>query len=233
MAKKPLKKPTKGKASIGLSPFAKLGETHKPKSATSKLGYLVIVLLIAPFFVPSFVLLGIALTPSIVALFIDKSPNRYAGITILGCNLAGTMPILLDLWLENDNTVNGALAEVFEVFHMILILGAAGLGWVIYGVAPSVVAILMRLSSARHTSTMSAKQRALVIDWGEEVMIPDDVPPPEAVPGQPPVPTPHSAQPPQMSLAMPSLDHDHSTVMAPEPAPEPMEAAEPMADAAQ
>jgi len=227
MAKKPQHKGRKKYDPVGSTAFAKLAETHNPKSTGNKIGYLFIFLFVAPFFIPSLVLLVIALSPSMVALFIDRSNNRYAGITILGCNLAGTMPSLVDLWLGNNNTLNGALDEVLQVFHLIVILGSAGVGWLMYGAAPSVVAVLMRLSSARHVAMLSSKQRALIIDWGEEVMFADAVveDTPANANGAPPAGG-------TASLAMPTGQPE--PMAAPPPPPPPaLEAEMPVADAAQ
>ncbi len=212
MAKKPTATAKSRRKAAPPSSFGKM-TNHNFSAPRNKAGYLVIFLFLAPFFVPTLILLGIALIPAWVALFLDRTKNRYGGVTILGCTLAGTMPSLLALWAGPENTITGAFGVILNVFHLMVILGSAAVGWAIYSFAPPVVAVVMRFSTSRHLAALESKQRALVIDWGEDVMQGDAPPPPDPLPGTAPPPPATAAAPPP-SLAMPELEEiDNKPVM--------------------
>lgn len=159
MAKKPAAVAAKGGKGA-----AKGGKKRGGKS----IGYLIIGVLLVMFFMPTAIFLAVALLPSFVALVVDRNPRRYGGFTVGGLNLAGSAPYLMQLW-SGSNTIDGALAQISQVFHLVVIYGAAAMGWMLYGATPSVVATFLTLTAGRRLAVLVAKQKSLIEDWGMEV----------------------------------------------------------------
>ena len=128
-------------------------------------------MLVAPLvviFMPTVLLLAIALLPTFVAVVVDKGPKRYGGITVGGLNFSGTVPYIFDLW-SRDHSVEHALRILSDVVALMMIFGSAAVGWLLYMTAPVVVVGFLSATATRRLAQMKDKQKQLIEDWGPEV----------------------------------------------------------------
>lgn len=117
---------------------------------------------------PTALMLFIALLPAICAFAIDRSPGRYATISVGMLNLAGTWPFLLKLWTSGHTVVN-AMTLILDPFAWLVIYSAAALGWLLYFSFPSCVSLCMSVFSGHRISQLRQNQKKLIEEWGPEV----------------------------------------------------------------
>ncbi|SDG84565.1 hypothetical protein [Roseospirillum parvum] len=147
----------------------------KPAAGKSKggglgmrLAFVLIIAVMFLFFMPTVVLLAFAMLPTMVAVVVDRSPDKLSAFTIGGFNFAGVAPYLLDLWFGEHN-VTVALDTLSDLVALIVIYGASALGWVLHFSAPAVVGTYMALTSTQRLARFKAEQKQLVELWGPEV----------------------------------------------------------------
>ncbi|GEO81401.1 hypothetical protein [Pararhodospirillum oryzae] len=118
--------------------------------------------------IPTVVLLGVAMLPTGVAFIVDRSLARMGWLCVGGINLAGTIPFLAQLWTEG-HTVPHAVSLITDVFTIMVIYGAAALGWLLYMSVPQILGGFMAMTASRRIVALKAEQEKLVEDWGAEV----------------------------------------------------------------
>jgi|GEM_PF-2334313 len=119
-------------------------------------------------FLPTVLLITVAMLPTAVALVVDRSSSRSGWLCVGGMNFAGLAPSLFELWFEG-HTLEHAFGIMGNVFNFLTIFGAAALGWVIFQTMPQIVAGFMQMTSERRITNLKAQQQQLVEDWGPEV----------------------------------------------------------------
>ncbi|MDK9720095.1 MAG: acyl-CoA synthetase [Rhodospirillales bacterium] len=125
------------------------------------------------FFLPTWTFLFLAMLPTVVAFVVDRTPYRYAWVSVAGLNFAGVAPYLMKLWFE-AHTMNNAFKILGNPFDLIVMYGAAGLGWVLHMSLPPVVGAWLDVTSQRRLGQLRDTQRRLLSEWGEEVARADD-----------------------------------------------------------
>lgn len=136
-------------------------------------GMLVMGVPLVILFLPTVVLLCFAMLPTAVAYLVERNNYRYGFICVGGFNFAGVAPYLLNMWFERHD-ITMALDTLSDVFALMLIYGAAGFGWMLYAVTPSLVGSFLSLTSSRRIANLRADQRKLIAEWGPEVMESED-----------------------------------------------------------
>lgn len=117
---------------------------------------------------PSAILLVIGLTPTLVALLIDREPEKYAAATVGSLNFCGVMPALITLW-QTGHTLGNALSLLGKPFLLLPMFALAALGWLIYFAVPPVVMFVMTLQARRELKRLRDRQEKLIEDWGDAV----------------------------------------------------------------
>jgi hypothetical protein len=153
--------------------MAKGQETARTnKEATLGIGAkLVLILLVALmglFIIPTVILFCIAMLPTVVATITDRSMSRMSWLCVGGLNFAGTVPFIGDLWAQGGH-MEIAMSMVTNVFTIMLIYGAAAIGWLLYISVPQLLGAFMALTANHRIASMKAQQEKLVEDWGPEV----------------------------------------------------------------
>ena len=114
----------------------------------------------------SMVLVFFAMLPTVVALIIDRTPQRYATFCVGGMNFCGTFPSLMELW-RGDHTVAGAIDILTNVFSLFVMYGAASFGWMVYMGIPPVIGAFLTIFAQRRIQRLRSMQRELIAEWGE------------------------------------------------------------------
>jgi hypothetical protein len=165
---------------------------------------------------PTVLLIFFGLMPSIVALVIDRTEGRYATFCVLGMNLSGLFPFLMDIWFQVHST-DMAIRIMTDVFSLLIIYGSAAFGCMLYMALPPVITTFLSAMSQRRVEALREKQAQIIEEWGESVTAVVDSqqdpglpapeaaaqpvaaaappPPPAPAPPPPPTPTPTPAQP--------------------------------------
>jgi len=136
--------------------------------ATAKIGVVLMFAVGLFLFLPTVLLITVAMLPTGVALVVDRSSSRTGWLCVGGLNFAGLVPGLMELWFDG-HTLEHAVRIMSDVLNMMLILGAAGIGWILFMTTPQIIATIMQLTSDRRIAKLKAQQQQLVEDWGPEV----------------------------------------------------------------
>ncbi len=116
----------------------------------------------------SLVLCVFGLLPTIVAVLIDRSPQRFAFFSVFAMNFAGIFPYLLDLWM-GSNSMSVAIDSLTDVFSLFTMYGAAAAGWILFAVTPPIVSTVMTFIAQRRVSILRTRQKKLLEEWGDAV----------------------------------------------------------------
>ncbi len=120
------------------------------------------------FALPTVVVLVFGMLPTFVAFVVDQQKERYATFCVASMNVCGVFPSLLDLWLT-DHSLGAAVTVLTDVFALVIILGAAAFGWVIYSAVPPVISSFLSVVAQRRIVTLRGEQRKLINEWGDGV----------------------------------------------------------------
>lgn len=134
-------------------------------------GGLTLILLIIPaalIVLPTTILFGIGMIPTIVAYVVDRDPDKSAPITVGGLNFCGCMPFAIDLW-KHQHTI-GAAAKVFaDPLAWLVMYSAAAVGWGLYYGIPPLVAGMEVTRAEKRVEVLKQKKVSLVQEWGPDV----------------------------------------------------------------
>ncbi len=130
---------------------------------------LIIFSLLIVIAMPTVMIVGFGMLPSIVAYVIDNTEEKYGTFCVGGLNFCGVFPYLLEIW-GGDHSVDVATRMLTDIFTLAVMYGAAGMGWAIYLSLPPVVSSFIQVLNQRRLGTLKQIQRQIVVEWGEEVI---------------------------------------------------------------
>lgn len=120
------------------------------------------------FTLPTVLLLGIGMMPTFAAMAIDRRREKYTTLCVGCMNFVGVLPFVAQLWTEG-HSYERAFAIMADPFAWLTMLGAAGLGWCIYLIAPGIVSMGIAMRIEQRISRLRRRQRELVEEWGPGV----------------------------------------------------------------
>lgn len=129
---------------------------------------LIMGVICAILFLPTTIMLFLAMLPTIVAAVIDRTGRGTKAMTVGAMNLAGTMPFVIDLWLR-ENDFAHALQIITDPRTIIVIYSAAGVGYMIDWALSGIVSNMMLRKMERRKKEIEEEQQALIQRWGREV----------------------------------------------------------------
>ncbi|HYG85731.1 MAG TPA: hypothetical protein VD978_05700 [Azospirillum sp.] len=130
--------------------------------------FLLLMLPAALVVLPTSIVFGLGMIPTMVAYAVDRDPDKSAPITVGGLNLCGCLPYAIDLW-KHGHTISAALKVFADPVAWLVMYGAAAVGWAFYYGVPPAVANAELLRSERRVETLRQRKVALVQEWGPEV----------------------------------------------------------------
>ena len=124
---------------------------------------------------PTTVFLFLAMLPTLVSMFADNRQEgghkyKYKWLCIGGLNVAGALPFLFQMWF-GDNSLDAAIGMFMQVSTVVVVYGAAGVGWVFYRCIPLLVLHFLELSDQRKVITLKERQKKLIEKWGHEITV--------------------------------------------------------------
>lgn len=117
---------------------------------------------------PMMMVLFFGMLPTIVVYFIDRTEEKYHAFSVGGMNFSGVFPYLLDLWAAAD-PFSAAQHILTNVFSLMVMLGAAAFGWIMFLSIPPVVAAFLTVIAQRRVVLLRGQQVDLIKEWGKEV----------------------------------------------------------------
>ena len=153
------KKPAKGKANVKAPSSGGVSKT------------LVVSLLVAvvPFSLPSAIIIGVSMLPTLGAYVNERGPDKYAFLCVGGLNFAAVIPYLFSLWFGVD-TIEEATRMLTESALLFWAYAAAMTGWFMYRAMPPLVSGWLRMNSNRRIASLKSAQKRLSEDWGDDVV---------------------------------------------------------------
>lgn len=123
--------------------------------------------LILFFFLPVFIFCLIAFVPSFVAAVVDAEDELTFSKSVFMCNFCGVLPIALKILATKMS-----LAQVFDLMQdpvqWLVVLGAAGIGWLNYLVVPRIFASIIKGKAEKRLQKIKTAKEALFTVWSEE-----------------------------------------------------------------
>ena len=138
-------------------------------------GYVVLALMlpVAIVLFPSFVVLAVAMVPTVVAWLVDPGGRRYLVATVGSLNFAGSLFFLVRLWSDVHDIAH-ALGVLHDVMGWLVAYGAAAIGYGIYYLMPTLTEGIVRLRAEAQLARLEREMRAVAEEWGEEVGRPQE-----------------------------------------------------------
>lgn len=123
--------------------------------------------IIASSVLPAIIVLLIGLLPTLTILFID--PKNSAKLIIIGCfNLSGLFVYLINM--INHFSIYGAFNLLSDVFNMIIMLGSAALGFLVYYEMPNLFAYIAQNTSQRRLANIESELKKISEEWGSQII---------------------------------------------------------------
>jgi hypothetical protein len=126
------------------------------------------VLLIGLVFLPSAVVVGVGMLPTLVARVVDSSPGKRLSITVGGFNLLGSLYFLNAIWAAGQG-MGDIRPTLSDSLGWLSALTGAGVGWVVFGGMPIIIAKIAETQTALRMRHVLKEQDRLVEEWGEPV----------------------------------------------------------------
>ncbi len=143
----------------------------KPRKKSGKgnvMTFLFLVLPAALVVLPTTMIFGVGLIPTMVALATDRDPEKSAAITVGSMNICGCLPYAIDLWKTGHN-VAAAMAKLADPLTWLAMYGAAGAGWLLYFTIPPLVASAEVARAEKRIDALKKKRVSLIQEWGPDV----------------------------------------------------------------
>ncbi len=116
---------------------------------------------------PIVIILLIGLLPTLTIMITD--PKNTPKIIIVGSfNLAGVFTYLISI-LNNYN-IRDAFFVFSDIFNLIIMLGSAALGLIIYIELPNFVIWIYKATAQRRLTAIENRLEQLAQDWGQETI---------------------------------------------------------------
>lgn len=148
---------------------AKAAKVKKPSNVTWHARIAIFLLMCCSLvFASAAMVFFICMLPTLVAMLVDRQPQKTLWLTVGSINLAGTIPAWFALW-EAGGNINASMNVVSNPSVLITAYGAAAAGWIIHlNVTPLVAAFVVRRNESR-LKDIDKRQRELIRKWGEDI----------------------------------------------------------------
>ncbi len=146
---------------------AEVKKTPFKLSLVQKLVLLLGLLILAFVALPVVIIMIIGLLPTLTILLLDtKNINK---LIIVGCfNMAGVFICMVNLFSQYTSGVNVTILN--NVFNIVIMLGGAALGMIVFFELPNLFVSISRASAQRRLHNIDAKLEKFSADWGHEII---------------------------------------------------------------
>ena len=127
------------------------------------------ILPLAAFLSPTLCLVGLGMMPTVAAYIADRTRFQGLAITVGFLNLAGCLPLVVELW-SRGQTFDAIGPMMHFSLGWLLAFGAAAIGWIVHFVTPALISTYMAVLSRSRIAMLRNGQKHLIEVWGEEVV---------------------------------------------------------------
>lgn len=153
-----------------IKPLQKNSPSSKNKfqlNLAQKLLLVFCIIILAFSSLPIMVVLFIGLLPTLTIIITD--PKNAYKLTIVGClNLSGVFISLVRIF--NQYAAGIPVSIIGNIFNIIIMLGFAAIGAVLYYELPSLFIAIYKASSQRRLHSIDNKLEKLTQEWGNEIV---------------------------------------------------------------
>lgn len=134
---------------------------------TQKILLLLLIFLITMHTLPMVLILFIGLLPTFTLMVIDiKNINK---LIIVGCfNLAGVFVYVFNIF--KNFSVDNAVFLFSDIFNMIMMLGSAAIGLLLYYEMPLLFSYLSKMATAKRIASIDARLEKMREKWGNDIV---------------------------------------------------------------
>jgi len=150
-----------------ITPLAKQTQQKSIQLSSLQKFLLLLLLIVASLTTfPILVVLLVGLLPTFTLLIIDgKNINK---LIVVGCfNLAGVFTYMFNM--INNFSIDNAMFIFSDIFNMILMLGSAGIGLIVYYEVPQLFIYLARASNQKQIANIDNKVVKMQEIWGKDI----------------------------------------------------------------
>ncbi len=140
----------------------------KPRRGGKSPMIMIFLVITGGIFLPTAALLSVGMLPTFVAIFVDRHPRKMLAVTVACLNFAGCSPYLFDLWIKG-HYLDDALLTIMNPQAIILMYGAAGVGYMLDWALSGLVAGVLYQRGLARQKTIIERQQELAERWGREV----------------------------------------------------------------
>lgn len=126
------------------------------------------ILPLAAFLSPTLCLVGLGMLPTLAAYIGDRARFRGLAVTVGFLNLAGCLPLVVELW-SRGQTFEAIGPMMHFSLGWLIALGAAAIGWVVHFATPALISTYVGVVSRSRIAMLRNGQKRLIEIWGEEV----------------------------------------------------------------
>jgi hypothetical protein len=154
---------------------AAAGDGKKKDAPTKKRGgkfsfffFMILFGASVPFLLPTLTLFLLGMLPTLVALVADKDRHKSSAAAVGAMNAAGITPFVIDLWSKGQ-TMENVFQILREPSSWLVMLGAAGVGQLIFFAVPQAVALLWLARSEARLKVLRKNLESLKDSWGADI----------------------------------------------------------------
>lgn len=166
---------TGARPALGALKPTPVDDFQRRRQRSTRISWIIALALLpaALFAMPTAILFTIGMIPTMVALVIDRDPEKYAAVTVGSLNFCGVMPAAISLW-QSGHTIDRATTLLLGPFNLLWILLGAAAGWLVYFAVPPLVSMTIGIKAKAEIERLGKRQQELIQEWGEAVMTLDD-----------------------------------------------------------
>lgn len=116
---------------------------------------------------PAVIVIFIGLLPTITLVITD--PKNTTKLIVIGCfNMSGVFFCIMSI-IDQFN-LREAFFIVGNIFNLVIMLGSAALGAILYYELPNIFIALSKLSAQKRLKAIDSKLEKLALDWGQDTI---------------------------------------------------------------
>ncbi len=144
------------------------GEVKKKRSNRATVLLVIVSVLLVAFLRTGFIFFILAVLPSFVAFYIDRSASRATFHTVFACNLSGALPFLGQI-IRNGAAQAEIQTVMTDTTNWLIIYAAAAFGWLLVYAAPAFAQGFINMLHYNQIARLERMQRKITAEWGKEV----------------------------------------------------------------
>ena len=128
--------------------------------------WLLLIGLLSLIFLPTMLVLLVFMLPTLAALAVDRTKERYLALGIGALNFCGCLPAIVILWTEGQSLTT-ALSILGDVMLWLGPYCASAIGWLIYLSTKPIMASYYAATASQQLEALQSRRAELIEQWGD------------------------------------------------------------------